>query len=126
LPVSRQSGVFPTSGLETELTDPNTSTGTVNDATNIHVHVAPQDTGLAIASLILGVFAICTVWIPIVGLVAWILAPLGLILGLVALKRPVGPGRGVAIAGVVCSAIGLLGCIGWIVIIGALATVGVS
>ena len=98
----------------------------MNGAANIHVHVAPQDTGLAIASLILGVFSICTVWIPIVGLIAWVLAPLGLILGLVALKRPVGPGRGVAIAGVVCSAIGLLGCIGWIVIIGALATVGVS
>lgn len=95
-------------------------------ATNVHVHVAPQDTSLAVASLVLGVFSICTVWIPIVGLIAWILAPLGLILGLVALKRPVGPGRGVAIAGVVCSAIGLLGCIGWIVLIGAVATVGVS
>ncbi|MDP1777779.1 MAG: hypothetical protein Q8K90_04130, partial [Brevundimonas sp.] len=70
--------------------------------------------------------AICTVWIPFVGLIAWILAPLGLILGLVALKRPAGPGRGVAIAGIVCSAIGLLGCIGWIVLIGAVATVGVA
>lgn len=108
------------------MTDPDTTTIPNTGPTNVHVHVAPQDTGLAIASLILGVFAICTVWIPFVGLVAWILAPLGLILGLVALKRPVGPGRGVAIAGVVCSAIGLLGCIGWIVLIGALTTVGVS
>ena len=35
-------------------------------------------------------------------------------------------GRRVAIAGVVCSAIGLLGCIGWILLLGAVATVGVS
>jgi hypothetical protein len=32
----------------------------------------------------------------------------------------------VAIAGVICSAIGLLGCIGWVVLIGALATFSVS
>jgi hypothetical protein len=108
------------------MTDPHITVAPHPGATNVHVHVAPQDTGLAIASLILGIFSICTVWIPIIGLIAWILAPLGLILGLVALKRPVGPGRGVAIAGIVCSAIGLLGCIGWIALIGALATVSVS
>ena len=108
------------------MTDPDTMTIPNTGATSVHVHVAPQDTGLAIASLILGVFAISTVWIPFVGLIAWILAPLGLILGLVALKRPVGAGRGVAIAGIVCSAIGLLGCIAWVVLIGAVATVGVS
>jgi hypothetical protein len=108
------------------MTDPDITVAPHPGATNVHVHVAPQDTGLAIASLILGIFSICTVWIPIIGLIAWILAPLGLILGLVALKRPVGPGRGVAIAGVICSAIGLLGCIGWVVLIGALATFSVS
>ena len=108
------------------MTDPDITVAPHPGATNVHVHVAPQDTGLAIASLILGIFSICTVWIPFIGLIAWILAPLGLILGLVALKRPVGPGRGVAIAGVICSAIGLLGCIGWVVLIGALATFSVS
>ncbi len=105
------------------MTDPNVTTGPQAGATNVQVHVAPQDTGLAVASLVLGVFALCTVWIPFVGLIAWVLAPLGLILGLVALKRPVGPGRGVAIAGVVCSSIGLLGCIGWVLLIGAAAAV---
>ena len=104
------------------MTDPDITTGPNNGATNVHVHIAPQDTGLATASLILGVFSICTVWIPFVGLIAWILAPLGLILGLVAMKRPIGPGRGVAIAGVVCSAVGLLGCIGWVLLIGAAAS----
>jgi hypothetical protein len=108
------------------MTDPDITVGPQPGATNVHVHVAPQDTGLAVASMILGSFSICIVWIPIIGLIAWILAPLGLILGLVALKRPVGSGRGVAIAGIVFSAIGLLGCIGWVVLIGALATFSVS
>lgn len=108
------------------MTDPHITVAPQPGVTNVHVHVAPQDTALAVASMILGGFSICTVWIPVVGLIAWILAPLGLILGLVALKRPAGPGRGVAIAGIVFSAIGLLGCIGWIVLIGALATFSVS
>ena len=108
------------------MTKPNVTIDPPSAATSVHVHVAPQDTGLAVASLVLGVFSICTVWIPFVGLIAWILAPLGLILGLVALRRPTGPGRGVAIAGVVCSAIGLLGCIGWVVLIGAVAALGAA
>ena len=108
------------------MTEPHVTIDPPSAATSGHGHVAPQDTGLAVASLVLGVFSICTVWIPFVGLIAWILAPLGLILGLVALKRPTGPGRGVAIAGVVCSAIGLLGCIGWVVLIGAVAALGAA
>lgn len=108
------------------MADPNVSSGPDVGTTAVHIRVAPQDTALAVASLVLGVFSICTVWIPFVGLIAWILAPLGLILGLVALKRPTGPGRGVAIAGVVCSAIGLLGCVGWVVLIGALTAIGAA
>ncbi|WGM38098.1 hypothetical protein [Caulobacter sp. NIBR1757] len=67
--------------------------------------------GMAAASLILGVFGLMLVWIPLFGMIAWILSPLGLVLGLVAMGNPAG--RGVAIAGVTCSAIGLLACIGW-------------
>lgn len=108
------------------MTDPNITAVPDVGTTNVHVHVAPQDTAMAVASLLLGIFAICTVWIPIVGLIAWILAPLGLIFGILALNRPTGSGRGVAIAGIVCSVIGLLGCIGWVVLIGAAASVGVG
>jgi len=106
------------------MTDPNLTAGFRAGATTVHVHVAPQDTGLAVASLVLGVFAISTVWIPFVGLIAWVLAPLGLVLGLVALKRSTGSSRGVAIAGVVCSSIGLLGCLAWVVLIGVMAAFG--
>ncbi|WP_332658054.1 hypothetical protein [Brevundimonas sp.] len=108
------------------MTDPNITAVPDAGATNVHVHVAPQDSAMAVASLILGIFAICTVWIPVVGLIAWILAPVGLILGILALNRSTGSGKGVAIAGIVCSTIGLLGCIGWVVLIGMAASVGVG
>lgn len=87
----------------------------------VHVHAQPQGNGLATASLVLGILALIFVWIPLVGLIAWILAPLGLVLGLVALSKPTG--RGMAIAGTVCSGIALLGCFAWIFLIGLGAAV---
>ncbi len=91
-------------------------------AQTVHVHAAPAGNGLAVASLVLGILALVTVWIPILGMIAWILAPLGLVLGLVALSKPIG--RGMAIAGAVCSGLGLLGCIAWVLLIGAAAATG--
>lgn len=85
-------------------------------------YVQVQSNGMAVASLVLGILSILFVWIPFIGLVSWILAPIGLVLGLVALGKPFG--KGLAIAGSICSGIGLLGCIGWIVLIGAAAAVG--
>ena len=85
-------------------------------------YVQAQSNGLAVASLVLGILSILFVWIPFIGLVSWILAPIGLVLGLVALNKPFG--KGMAIAGSICSAIGLLGCIGWVVLIGAAAAAG--
>ncbi|MBX3477320.1 MAG: hypothetical protein KF910_06915 [Brevundimonas sp.] len=83
---------------------------------------AQPTNGMAVASLVLGVLSILFVWIPFVGLISWVLAPVGLVLGLVALGKPTG--RGLAIAGAICSGIGLLGCIGWVVLIGAVAAAG--
>ena len=85
-------------------------------------YVQAQSNGLAVASLVLGILSILFVWIPFIGLVSWILAPIGRVLGLVALNKPFG--RGMAIAGSICSGIGLLGCIGWVVLIGAAAAAG--
>ena len=82
-------------------------------------YVQVQSNGMAVASLVLGILSILFVWIPFIGLVSWILAPVGLVLGLVALNKPAG--KGMAIAGSICSGIGLLGCIGWVVLIGAAA-----
>jgi len=89
----------------------------------IHVHTTAQTgNGLATASLVLGILSLVTVWIPFFGMIAWILAPLGLIFGLVALNKPIG--RGMAIAGAVCSGLGLLGCIAWVLLLVAGAAVG--
>lgn len=87
-------------------------------------YVQPQSNGLAVASLVLGILSILFVWIPFIGLVSWILAPIGLVLGLVALNKP--SGKGMAIAGAICSGVGLLGCIGWVVLIGAAAASGAA
>ncbi len=83
-----------------------------------------QSNGLAIASLVLGILSIIFGIIPVIGFISWILAPVGLVLGLVALNKPTG--RGMAIAGAVCSGIGLLICILWVVGIGALGAAGAA
>ena len=86
---------------------------------NQGVYVHAPSNGMAVASLVLGILSILFVWIPFIGLISWILAPIGLVLGLVAMKQPFG--RGMAVAGSICSGIGLLGCIGWVVLIGVAA-----
>jgi len=91
-------------------------------AQNVHVHKAPpqQGNGPATASMVLGIIAIIRVFISIIGMITSILAPFGLILGFVALGKP--SGRGMAIAGIGTSAIGLVVCIGWIVLFAAAAS----
>jgi len=80
--------------------------------------------GLATTSMVLGIISIVLVFIPIIGMIAWILAPLGLILGFVAVGKPYG--RGAAIAGLICSGIGLLVCIGWFFFFAAIAASGAA
>src|SRR5579863_5076480 len=69
---------------------------------NIQAQAAPPSNGLAVASLVLGIIAICLFWVPFLG---WIPVILGLVLGIVALQRPYG--RGMAVGGVVCSGVAL-------------------
>lgn len=67
----------------------------------------PQPTNaLAIASLVLGIVSILFVWIPIVGILGTLMAIIGLVLGLLALRRR--GGRGLAIGGLVCAGASLL------------------
>ena len=63
---------------------------------------AASTNGLAVAALVLGVLALVFFWLPFLG---WIPAVLGLVFGLIALQRP--DGRGMAMAGAVCSGIAL-------------------
>lgn len=67
----------------------------------------PQQTnGLAIASLVLGIVSIMFVWIPVIGLLGTLLAIVGLVLGVLALRQPTG--RGLAIGGLVCAGVSML------------------
>ncbi len=82
---------------------------------NIYVQApaAAPSNGMATASLVLGILGLVTAWIPIVGLVAWIFAPLGLIFGIIGLGKPTG--KGLAIAGLICSVIALFICLFYVV-----------
>lgn len=84
----------------------------------------PQPTnGMAIASLVLGIVSVLVVWIPIVGLLGTMMALVGLVLGILALKKP--GGRGLAIGGIVCSGVSLaitvLWALSFLAFIGAVA-----
>lgn len=81
-------------------------------------YTQPPSQGLAIASMVLGILSILFAWIPIVGMISWVLSILGLVLGFMALSKPVG--KGFAWTGIVTSGIGLLICILWVIGLGAL------
>ncbi|MGV9010720.1 hypothetical protein [Brevundimonas sp.] len=77
----------------------------------------PPSTGLAVGSLVTGIIAAVLALIPVIGFISWILAPAGLIMGVIAVNKPAG--KGLAIGGIVTSVIALLLCIGWVVLFGA-------
>ena len=82
---------------------------------------APKQTnGLAVASLVLGILTLLlffTIWLP------FILGILAIVFGAVGIsKANRGAGsKGLAIAGLVCGAIGIAACILFIVFVGAVA-----
>ncbi len=72
-----------------------------------------RSNGLATAGLVVGIIGAVLSFIPIVGTVAWGLAPIGLVLSAVGLvkSRSARNGRGKSIAGIVLSLVALLMCI---------------
>jgi len=71
-----------------------------------------KGSGLAISALVLGIIALVLCWVPIVNNFAAILAVLGLALGIPALisaRRGKRTGSGLAVAGVILSALALVG-----------------
>lgn len=75
---------------------------------------APQrPNGLATAGLVVGIIAAVFSFIPVIGVVAWGLAPIALVLSLVGLVKSgrAQNGRGKAIAGIVLSVVALIMCI---------------
>jgi Mycobacterium membrane protein len=82
---------------------------------------APPQNGLGTAGFVLGLIGLIFSPIPLIGVVAWPLVILGLIFSLVGVSRARNrraTNLGLAVAGVVCSAIGLVICILWVVAFG--------
>ena len=84
---------------------------------------APRN-GLGTAGFVLGLLAALFAMIPIIGVIAWPLAILGLVFGLLGISRArkgAATNKGLAIAGTVLAAIGLLLCIAWVAAVGSAA-----
>lgn len=75
----------------------------------------PQN-GLGLAALILGIVAFLTSWFPLLGIPVGVVGLILGILGLNKVKKGLATNRGMALAGVILSAIGLLFAIGWIIL----------
>jgi hypothetical protein len=71
----------------------------------------PDHNALGKAGFILGLLALVLCFIPIVGFVSWLLAPLAIIFGLIALRRP---SRSLAIVGIITGVIALFVCVQWV------------
>jgi hypothetical protein len=71
--------------------------------------------GLATGGFVVALVGAVLALVPILGVVSWVLSPLGLVLSLVGLNRiPRGQqGRGLGIAGAILGAVGLLICMLW-------------
>lgn len=81
----------------------------------------PREPLAATLAMNFGVLSFATVWVPLVCILTWVLAPLGLAFGLFALRRD--PRSPVAIAGAALSLVGLLGCLAWVFVFNTAFTV---
>ncbi|MFT7836376.1 MmpS family transport accessory protein [Saccharothrix sp. BKS2] len=76
----------------------------------------PPQNGLGTAGFVLGLVGLLFSFLPVIGVVAWPLVILGLVLGLVGWARADrgrATNKGLAIAGVALSAVGLVICVLW-------------
>jgi hypothetical protein len=71
----------------------------------------PDRNSLGKAAFIIGLIGLALSFVPIVGFVSWLLAPLAIILGLIALRRP---SRSLAIVGIITGVVGLFVCYSWV------------
>lgn len=73
--------------------------------------------GFAIAGFVLGLLGLLLSAIPVVGVVAWPLVVTGLVAATIALRRAIrneAPNKGLAVAGLTFSAMGLFVCVVWV------------
>lgn len=70
-----------------------------------------NNTSLApVTSLVTGLIALFTAWIPIFGMIAWVLGPLALLFGILGLKRGKAEHKIMSMIGLIAGAIALLIC----------------
>jgi hypothetical protein len=78
--------------------------------------VARRSNGLATAGFVVALCGALLSLVPFLGIVAWVVAPVGLVLSIVGYGRSaVSGGRGLAVAGLVLGAAGLVMCFLWMV-----------
>ncbi|MEP2987912.1 MAG: hypothetical protein ABJN65_17765 [Parasphingorhabdus sp.] len=75
------------------------------------IEARPDHNSLGKAAFVVGLVGLGVSFIPFIGFVAWLLCPLGILFGIIALRRT---SRSMAIAGIVMGAIGLWVCFTWI------------
>jgi hypothetical protein len=74
-----------------------------------------NNTSLApVTALVIGLLALMTAWIPIVGIVAWVFAPLAILFGVLGLRRGKAEHKIMSVIGLVCGGIALLCCFGYL------------
>jgi hypothetical protein len=71
----------------------------------------PDHNSLGRAAFISGLCALILSFVPIIGFVAWLLSPLAILFGLIALARP---SRSQAVAGIIFGSLALSICFSWI------------
>ncbi|GAA1334170.1 hypothetical protein GCM10009660_11310 [Catellatospora bangladeshensis] len=90
-----------------------------------HAAPPPPRNGLGVAGFVLGLLGLLFSFLPVIGLVAWPLVVLGLVLGALGVaraRRGRAANKGLAVAGVVLSAAGLVVCVLWLVFFGRAAS----
>ena len=77
-----------------------------------------RSNGLGTAAMVLGIIALVLSFIPLLGLLSWVLAPLAVIFGIIAVLKPDQP-HGTAIAGIATGGVALVICLLWGLVFGA-------
>ncbi|GAA4876844.1 DUF4190 domain-containing protein [Saccharopolyspora cebuensis] len=73
----------------------------------------PQKNALALTSMILGIIGVVLSFVPVIGMVSWVLGPLAVIFGIIGIRKQIGKGQ--ALAGLITGGIAIVVCIVWTV-----------
>ena len=76
--------------------------------------VARPSNSSALAGLILGIAGLCVAWIPLLGIVAWLVNGLGMLFSVLAFRRNDPETRTMSLVGMVLNGLALLVCVGWV------------